>query len=306
MTARTELWMGWNGPEAKRCTYRVEWDEERLAYAAVCVEYPELPATFSEDGAIALRGMVRQVGDRIKRDGGLLRQTVDEQGSLQRFEAGQYQLSRLLGRLSLLAYRAKRDGRQSEYRAFTDEWHAAREEREPIEPYEFERMRQAAEGWRQRFQQLEPLAWPDAAQRAKAHDELEARPSRSEWSLLPFGMEWYVCRQGVHPLEDETLNELGDEYMEANAGLEASLIRLRDHYAAGKDPTRSDDSVALHDHYARLAETVDDAYDEDFFVYTGSPDAFVDDEQRRNLIDTIRRWTRMCYEYEALARQIGA
>lgn len=299
MMPRTANWGIWGNDPAFELTYRVEWDEELLAFTASCIEYPEIEAVSSPDGEAALQYLARQVSQAIQDDiakGRPPRKPVSGRGTMRVFEDGEKILSRLLERVSLLAYRAKRDGDDAQYRSYTSEWHDLCEEREAIESYEFDRMNQAARGWQERLLALEPLAWPDPEQRRRIHESMEQDPRKTDGDLVDDPMDRYACRQGTYPVDDQDDWQLADTQHDSMNDLSAEFIALE--YRC--DPSMDghgwtpDDSPALQAHYRRLGYALQKEYDDNSRLKT----------PRATVIGLIHKWTRDCFTYRTVLNVI--
>ncbi|MBW3090070.1 hypothetical protein [Bifidobacterium miconisargentati] len=299
MGLRMAYWGIWSNDPAFELTYRVEWDEELLAFTASCLEYPEIESVSSPDGEAALQYLARQVSRTIQNDiaeGRSPREPVSARGTMRVFEDGEKALSRLLERVSLLAYRAKRDGDDARYRAYTDEWHALCEKREAIESYEFDRMNRASRVWRERLLALEPLAWPDPDQRREIHETMEQDPRKSDGDLVDDPMDRYACRQGTYPVDDQDDWQLAETQHDRMNDLSAEFIALEYRCDPSMDDYdwTPDDSPALQAHYRRLSYALQAEYSNNSRLKT----------PRSTVIGLIHKWTRDCFTYRTVLNVI--
>ncbi|OZG60333.1 hypothetical protein BMYO_0794 [Bifidobacterium myosotis] len=291
------VWWGMRDDDpAYGYTYRVEWSEEQLAYVSSCVEYPEVGPVPAADGEEGLRWLIHLVSERVKADGDAARTPASSRGTLRRFEDAESMLAPLLVRVSLLAYRAKRDGDERGYRDYTGEWHALREGRETIESYEFARMDEAAEAWGRRMQELEPVAWPDPDARARVHAALAGNPRKDDGDFVKDRMERYACTQSLWPLEDMEDWELAERFYDKQNDLSAKLIALGYRCSADMDDYGwvPDDVPALRRYYRRLLFDLDDEYNRNSRLNT----------PRETTIRLAHQWARDNFVYGTVLKVI--
>ena len=277
-------------------TYRVEWSEERLAYVSSCVEYPEVGPVPAADGEEGLRWLIHLVSERVKADGDAARTPASSRGTLRRFEDAESMLAPLLVRVSLLAYRAKRDGDERGHRDYTAEWHALREGRETIESYEFARMDEAAEAWGRRMQELEPVAWPDPDARARVHAALAGNPRKDDGDFVKDRMERYACAQSLWPLENMEDWELAERFHDDWNDFSATLIALEYRCTPDMDGYRwvPDDVPALQRHYRRLHYDLHGEYNR----------ISLSDQPRAAMIRLAHQWVRDYFVCETVLKVI--